>query len=116
MIDLKAARSDPDAWRAALARKGAADDFDRLLAADERWRSLVPRVDELRARTKLKGKPTPEELEALRPVKAELKQAEEELAAAEMERDEALALVPNPPHASAPDGDTEDDAVELRRP
>ena len=30
-------------------------------------------------------------------------------------RDAALALVPNPPHPSAPDGDTEDDAEELRR-
>jgi seryl-tRNA synthetase len=114
VIDLKAARSDADGWRVALARKGAAEDFDRLLAADERWRSLVPRVDELRGQTKLKGKPTPEELEALKPVKAELKAAEEELADAESERDEALADVPNPPHESAPDGDTEDDAVEVR--
>ena len=115
MIDLKAARSDPDRWRAALARKGSADDFDRLLEADERWRSLVPRVDELRAKTKLKGKPTPEELEALKPVKAELKQAEEELAAAEADRSAALAVVPNPPHESAPDGETEEDAVETSR-
>ena len=115
MIDLKAARSDPDGWRAALARKGGAEDFDRLLEADERWRSLVPRVDELRTRTKLKGKPTPEELAALKPVKAELKQVEEELAAAEADRNAALALVPNPPHESAPDGDTEEDAVEIRR-
>jgi seryl-tRNA synthetase len=59
VIDLRAARADPDRWRAALARRGAAEDFDSLLAADERWRSLVPRVDELRGRTKLKGKPTP---------------------------------------------------------
>ena len=59
MIDLKAARAEPDAWRAALARKGAAEAFDALLAADERWRLLVPRVDDLRSRTKLKGKPTP---------------------------------------------------------
>ena len=115
MIDLKAARSDPDAWRAALARKGASAEFDRLLEADERWRALIPRVDELRGKTKLKGKPTPEELEALRPVKAALKQAEEELAAAEAARDAVLGLVPNPPHPSAPDGDSEDDAEELRR-
>ena len=66
MIDLKAARSDPDAWRQALARKGAAEDFDTLLEADERWRELIPRVDELRGRTKLKGKPTPEQLEGFR--------------------------------------------------
>ena len=34
VIDLQAARRDPDAFRAALARKGAADAFDELLAAD----------------------------------------------------------------------------------
>ena len=115
MIDLKAARSDPAPWRAALARKGAAEQFDALLQADERWRALIPRVDELRGATKLKGKPTPEELETLRAVKAELQEAEEELAAAETEREALLALVPNPPHDSAPDGDTEDDAVEVGR-
>jgi len=115
VIDLKAARSDPGGWRAALARKGAAAELDALLAADERWRALIPEVDELRGRMKLDGKPTPQELEALHPVKAALKEAEEELAVAEAARDAALALVPNPPHPSAPDGDAEDDAQELRR-
>ncbi len=115
MIDLKAARADPDRWRDALARKGATEAFDQLLAADARWRELVPKVDELRSQTKTKGKPTPEELERLQQVKAELKEAEEALAAAEAERDTALALVPNPPHESSPDGDTEEDATELRR-
>jgi seryl-tRNA synthetase len=115
MIDLKAARADPDAMRAALARKGAADAFDRLLEADARWRELVPRVDGLRSRTKLSGKPTPEQLEELQRVKAELKEAEEALAAAEEERDAALLDVPNPPEEGIPDGDSEDDAVELRR-
>ena len=115
MIDLRAARSDPDAFRAALARKGAAEAFDELLAADERWRALVPRVDELRGRQKLKGKPTPGQLEELAALKDELKAAEEELAAAEAARDEALELVPNPPDPSAPDGTTDEDAVEIRR-
>jgi seryl-tRNA synthetase len=115
MIDAHAARSDPDAWRAALARKGAAEAFDAWLAADERWRELVPRVDELRARTKLKGKPTPEQLEELRTVKEELQRLEDELTAAEGARDEALAQVPNPPEPEAPDGDTDEDAVELKR-
>jgi seryl-tRNA synthetase len=115
MIDLRAARNDPDDFRRRLARKGAAEAFDQLLLADERWREVVPRVDELRAQTKLKGKPTPEQLEELRGVKEELQRAEQELAIAEAARDEALALVPNPPDDSAPDGDTEDDAVEVRR-
>ena len=115
MIDLKAARSNADATRAALARKGAAEAFDRLLAADERWRALVPRVDELRGRTKLSGKPTPEQREELQAVKAELKGVEEELAAAEAERDELALRVPNIPHEDVPDGSTEEDVQEVRR-
>jgi seryl-tRNA synthetase len=115
MIDLKAARSDPDAYRAALARKCAAEEFEALLAADERWRSLVPRLDELRSRTKLKGKPSPEQLAELQQVKEELRAAEAEYAEAEAARDELLAQVPNPPHDSVPDGADEEDAVEVSR-
>ena len=115
MIDLKAARSDADRWRAALARKGAADAFDALLGADERWRALIPQVDELRTRTNLKGKPTPEELDQLKAAKEDLRRLEGELAEAESERDRLGLLVPNPPHESVPEGATEDEAVELRR-
>jgi seryl-tRNA synthetase len=117
VIDLKAARADPEPVRAALARKGAAETFDAVLAADARWRELVPQVDELRSRQKLdgKGKPTPEQLAALKEVKAELQRREAELAEAERARDELLAQVPNPPHESAPDGDADEDAEELRR-
>jgi seryl-tRNA synthetase len=115
VIDLRAARNDPDTWRAALARKGAAEDFDALLAADERWRALVPRVDELRGRTKLKGKPSPEQITELQQVKDELRAAEEELAAAEAERDRLALRVPNRPADDVPDGSNEDDVAEVRR-
>jgi seryl-tRNA synthetase len=114
MIDLRAARNDPDAVRGALARRGAADAFDELLAADERWRALVPKVDELRARQKLDGKPTPEQLEQLKQVKEELKGLDEQLAAAEAEREAALAKVPNVPADSAADGMREEDAEVIR--
>ena len=113
MIDLKAARNDPAGTRAALARKGAAAAFDALLKADEEWRALIPGVDTLRGRAKLKGKPTPEQLEELKDVKIELQELEARLAAAEAERDRLLDFVPNLPHLSAPDGG-EDDFVVLR--
>ena len=115
MIDIRAARAEPDAYRTALARKGAAEDFDALMEADRDWLALVPQADELRARTKLKGKPTPEQIEELKGVKAELQRVEEELAAAERRRTELLERVPSPPDPSAPDGFTDEDAVELRR-
>jgi len=115
MIDLREARANPEAFRAALERRGAADAFDTLLAADERWRALVPQVDELRARQKVDGKPTQEQLQELKRIKEQLRSLEGELSAAETARDEALAQVPNPPHESAADGLTEEDALEIKR-
>jgi seryl-tRNA synthetase len=115
MIDIRAARAEPDSWRAALARRGAAEDFDALLEADRDRRLLLPRIEELRGRQKLKGKPTPEQVEELKQVKEELRRLEQELSTAESRRDELLQQVPNPPHESVPDGTTEDDAREERR-
>jgi seryl-tRNA synthetase len=115
MIDLRAARAHPDVVRAALARKGGVDAFDELMRADEAWRRLQTQVDELRARTKLKGKPTPEQLEELTRLKGELKSLEDELDRTKAEMQEHWDRVPNPPDASVPDGETEEDAVEIRR-
>jgi seryl-tRNA synthetase len=115
MIDIRAARSDPAGFRAALERKGAAELFDELLEADRRWRELETRTTELRAQTKTKGKPTPEQLEQLRGVKDELKRVEAEHAEAERRRQELLDRVPNPPDEATPDGFDEEDAAEIRR-
>jgi seryl-tRNA synthetase len=109
MIDARAARNEPAEFRRRLARKGAAEAFDAWLAVDERWRELVPVVDELRSRTKVKGKPTPEQLEELRGIKEELQRAELELKEAEDERDQVSLRIPNPPADDVPDGATEDD-------
>jgi seryl-tRNA synthetase len=115
VIDLRAARADPARFRAALARKGAAEAFDAMLEADERWRALVPKVDELRAKQNLQGKPTPDQLADLALVKGMLRTLEDQLVTAEAERDAWLQQVPNPPDPSVPDGATEEEAVELRR-
>jgi seryl-tRNA synthetase len=115
LIDLRTARNDPDRFRADVARKGAADAFDELLEVDARWRELIPKVDELRSRQKLKGKPAPEQVEELKAVKDELRRLEKELSEAEARRDELLEQVPNPPHESVPDGEREEDAREERR-
>ena len=115
MIDLKAARAEPEGFRAAVARKGAGEAFDRLLEADARWRGLVPQVDDLRGRQKMQGKPTPEQVEELKQVKEELRRLEDELAAAEAARDELLRQVPNPPHESVPDAEEEDSEGHIER-
>src|SRR5699024_9430547 len=83
VIDLRAARHDPDGYRAALARKGAGEAFDELLAVDLHKRELQTHVEELRAKSKPKGKPTPEQLAELRAVKDTLQPLEAELAQSE---------------------------------
>jgi seryl-tRNA synthetase len=108
LIDLKAARAEPDRLRPGIARKGGADAFEQLLAADEQRRELIPRVDELRSRQKLKGKPTPEQVEELKDVKEDLRALEEQLGAADERVDELLRKVPNPAHESVPDEVTDD--------
>jgi seryl-tRNA synthetase len=115
MIDLRAARENPAAFRDALERKGAAELFDELLAADRAVREVQPLVEELRARRKLKGKPTPEQLAELERIKDDLQALEQQLRYAERRRQELLDRIPNPPDEATPDGFTEEDAVEIRR-
>jgi seryl-tRNA synthetase len=116
VIDLKAARQDPDAFRAALARRGAAVDFDALLVADASWRSLTERAEALRAAQKSasRGKPTPEQIGQLRQLREELDLAQEELGRAAELRDELLARIPNLPDPTAADGMDEEDAQLVR--
>jgi seryl-tRNA synthetase len=116
VIDLKAARQEPDRYRAALARRGAAKDFDALLAADARWREHTERAESLRAaqRRSSKSKPGPDELAELRQLAAEFAAATEEQAHAARERDQLLARIPNLPDPTAADGMDEDDAQQIR--
>ncbi len=116
MIDLKAARQDPDTFRTALSRRGASADFDALLEVDARWREATDRVGSLRAAAKQrpKGKPTPEQVEQFKREKEELRAAEDALAVADTERSELLARIPNLPDPTAADGMAEEDAVTVR--
>ena len=114
MIDLRAARNDPERYRAALARKGAAELLDELLDVDAGKRKLQTKVEELRAKTKLKGKPTPEQLAELQGVKEQLQPLEAELDDAEARLKDLWDRVPNPPADDTPDGFAEEDAVTVK--
>ena len=123
MLDLKRIRDEPDAARAALARRGAAESLDELLALDARRRELLPRVEEGRARrnevsdeiaaAKRSGEDAEARIGEMRELGGEIKRLEGELAEVETRRDELAATLPNLPHPDAPDGG-EDDAVTLR--
>lgn len=123
MLDVRAIREDPEPFRRGLARRGLGEAVDEILALDERRRSLTARVEELRAErnraSKAIGRAEGEERQALiaraAECSAELERLEPELEAVERELADLLARTPNVPHESAPDGFTEEDAVEVRR-
>jgi seryl-tRNA synthetase len=123
MLDLKRIRDEPEAARAALARRGAAAGLDELLELDARRRELLPRVEEGRARrnavsdeiaaAKRAGEDAEERIAEMRELGGEIKALEAELAEVEGRRDQLAAKLPNLPHPDAPDGG-EDDAAVLR--
>ena len=115
MIDIRLARENPDQFRRALARKGAAADFDAFLELDGLWRELSARVDALRSRTRPRGKPSEEERAVLVALGQELREAESELEALGHSRTDLLSTLPNPPDDTAPDGFSDEDALELRK-
>ena len=124
MLDLKRIREDPEAIKAALARRGAAEAVDELLAVDARRRELLPEVEGGRARqnkaseaiaeAKREGRGAEAEIAEMRELAAEIKRLDGELAEVEARRDELALSLPNLPEPEAPDGETEEDAVALR--
>ena len=56
MLDLKLIRSDPERVKAALARRGAAEQVDELLALDARRRELLPEIENAQAERKTLSK------------------------------------------------------------
>jgi seryl-tRNA synthetase len=118
MLDLKLLRTETDAVRAALARRGegAADGVDAVLALDERRRELIPQTESLKAEqnvagaaiaaAKKAGGDASAALAAMGDVKARGKALGEELSAVEAQLQMTLATLPNLPEATAADSDT----------
>ena len=114
MLDLKAIRRDPDAVRAALARRRDGSDarLDEVLALDERRRELLPEVEGLRARqneasqaiaqAKKAGEDAAGAIAEMQEVSRRVKALTEELAAVEAALEAALALAPQPARPDAP--------------
>jgi seryl-tRNA synthetase len=124
VLDLKLIRQEPDAVRAALARRGpdALAGLERVIELDERRRAALPELEELRARrnaaseaiaqAKRGGADASEAIAEQRELGAREKQLAQQLAAVEEELNAALAPLPNLPDPSAAPG-PEDELVRV---
>ncbi|MEA2269273.1 MAG: seryl-tRNA synthetase, partial [Solirubrobacteraceae bacterium] len=116
MLDLRLIRRDPDAVRAALARRGDADRLDEVLSLDEDWRAATATAERLRAeqkdasegiaRAKRAGEDAGPLLERMKDMSAQVKALTERARTAEERLQGVLATLPNLPDPTAADQDT----------
>ncbi|OIO75003.1 MAG: serine--tRNA ligase [Zetaproteobacteria bacterium CG1_02_53_45] len=130
MIDRQALRREFDVLQAAIGRRGEAvigqgSAWARVAELDARQRELKTeseglqaernRVSKLIGMKKGKGEDASAELAAMGEVSRRSKELDTLAKEAETEFAAALLEIPNPLHDSVPDGESEDDNVELRR-
>jgi seryl-tRNA synthetase len=124
MLDLKLIRSEPERVKAALARRGAAEQVDELLALDARRRELLPEIEGAQAErkqlskrigeAKQRGEEDEEAARTVQGLKDKIESGKSELEQVEAELEQIAAALPNLPDPDSPDGMTEEDAVVLR--
>jgi len=130
MIDRREFRKSFDDMQAQLVRRGVevveeGSPWGRARELDVRQRELKTeleallaernRVSKLIGQKKSKGEDASEELKAMQTVAKQSKILDGEARQAEEVFAATLLEIPNPPHASVPDGNDENDNVELRR-
>jgi seryl-tRNA synthetase len=128
VIDIRALRDNPDAVKAALARRGVeAAEVDAVMEADVAHRAKVARAEAMRAEVKELSRQVGQARKAgddarAGELSARSRQLGESEGAAAAEADvvgeqvrTGLLYLPNLPAEDAPDGVGEDDNVELRR-
>jgi seryl-tRNA synthetase len=124
MLDLKLIRSDPERVKVALARRGAGEQVDDLLALDARRRELLPRIESAQAERKAlsrqigeakqRGEDGAEQMAAVAALKETIEAGKAELEQVDADLQQVATALPNLPDPDAPDGMTEEDAVVLR--
>ncbi len=127
MHDIRAIRENPAALDAALARRGAEPASAKILELDEKRRSVIhaaetAQADQNRASKEVgaaKAKGDEAEFERLRALvaekKAEVAEMQAQAKALDVQLVDFLMTLPNTPMADVPDGEDEDDNVEIRR-
>ncbi|MGR3511645.1 MAG: serine--tRNA ligase [Paracoccaceae bacterium] len=127
MHDIRAIRDNPDAFDAAMARRGLSGVSSEVLAIDTARRAKIAAAEAAQAERNAaskevgaaKAKGDEAEFERLRALvaakKDEIAQLEEDAKAEDARLRDLLLTLPNAPYDDVGDGDDEDDNVEIHR-
>lgn len=125
MLDPKQIRDDLEGVVAGLARRGYALDQAQMAELEARRKAVQVRTEQLQSernskskgigQAKAKGENIQPLLDAVAALKGELETAQQELSQIQEEMAELTMGIPNIPHPSTPDGQGEEENVEVRR-
>ncbi|SDL29836.1 serine--tRNA ligase [Natronincola ferrireducens] len=126
MLDIKRIRMDLDNIKSAMARRGEKEfDLDQVVALDERRREILQQVEQMKNQQKLvskeipklkkEGKDTTEIMNEMKELSNSIKDLDNEVKEVEEKIEYLLLRIPNVPHPDVPQGETDDDNVEVRK-
>ena len=124
MLDIKFIRENKEIIKAGAKKKHLDEEIDKLLEADQKRLDLLSKVESLRAEQNkvslsmggtLSDGERAQLIEEMRLVKEELKEKEEELRQIMTEWQSLMLTVPNIPDISVPEGNSDEDNVEVKQ-
>lgn len=125
MLDPKLVRSEPEEVARKLARRHYELDLERVRELESRRKDLQSRTEELQSEqnrrskaigaAKKQGEPIQPLLDEVESLKQQRGEAEDQLRALQAELGDFLQGIPNVPDDDVPEGESEEDNVEIRR-
>ncbi len=125
MLDIKLIRTETEKVKKALARRKENVDIDGLLALDTKRREFLFEVEQLKSKQnevskqipalKKEGKDVAPIFEEMKKLSADIKDIDEKVRELDEEIQQIMYSIPNIPNDEVPDGDTDEDNVEIRR-
>jgi len=125
MLDLKLIRGETEKVKAALGRRKENVDIDAIIAVDDKRRALLYEGEGLKAKQnevtkkipamKKAGEDTTAVFAEMKEISDKIKEIDAKVREVEEELNRMMLTIPNIPDASVPDGDTDEDNVEIRK-
>lgn len=125
MIDMKLLRNEPEKVIQALNRRKENVDINGLLELDKQRREVMFEAEQMKSKQnavskqipilKKEGKDTTEIFAEMKGLSDEIKVLDEKIRELDVKIEEILYTIPNIPNETVPDGDTDEDNVEVRK-
>ena len=119
MLDLQLIRNELNTIAEALEKRGVSLDKNKIQKFEDKRKTIQIKTEKLQAERNLiskeigemkaKGKDTESLLKKVSSIKSQLKKNEEQLTVIQKELNELIITIPNIPHASVPEGSTDED-------